>query len=175
MKTKEDIKIALQLIFDDINTYLKNVDSSSFKKSKNGKWSIAQNIDHLTLSNSITTIGLRMPVFALNTLYKKPTRNAWNYDEVVWKYQLQLNTGAKASLPFVPKLGYIPVKSILVRLWKLSCVALLKSLDAWSENDLDTYIIPHPIIGKITARELLYFTIYHCKHHLQTMQHLASA
>ncbi|HMV13961.1 MAG: DinB family protein [Chitinophagales bacterium] len=175
MKTKQEIKIELNAVFAQLTELVNTTDANRFKKSKNGKWNIAQNIDHLTLSNNITMMALHTPKMALKQLYNTNNRTNWNYEEVVWKYQLQLNTGAKASLPFVPKLGYIPVKSILVRLWKLSCVALLKSLDAWSENDLDTYIIPHPIIGKITARELLYFTIYHCKHHLQTMQHLASA
>ncbi len=172
MKTKEDIKIALQLIFDDINTYLKNVDSSSFKKSKNGKWSIAQNIDHLTLSNSITTIGLSMPIFALNTLYKKPTRNAWNYDEVVWQYQLKLNSGAKAPLPFTPKLSIVPIRSILERNWKNSFKRLLSNLDKWTDSDLDTAYISHPLLGVLSVRELMYFTVYHNRHHFETIQSL---
>ena len=33
------------------------------------------------------------------------------------------------------------------------------------EEDLDNYILPHPLIGKTTIREMLYFTIYHVQHH----------
>ena len=39
----------------------------------------------------------------------------------------------------------------------------------WSEDDLDLYVIPHPLMGKLTFREILYFTIYHVKHHKKQM------
>jgi len=34
-----------------------------------------------------------------------------------------------------------------------------------SETALDLYILPHPLLGKITLREMLYFTAYHVYHH----------
>jgi molybdopterin synthase catalytic subunit len=34
-----------------------------------------------------------------------------------------------------------------------------------SEKDLDYYVIPHPLIGKLTLREMLFFCIYHVQHH----------
>jgi hypothetical protein len=30
---------------------------------------------------------------------------------------------------------------------------------------LDEYLLPHPLIGKLTIREILYFTIYHNLRH----------
>jgi hypothetical protein len=26
--------------------------------------------------------------------------------------------------------------------------------------------MPHPLLGKITAREMIYFTVYHSEHHV---------
>ena len=40
-----------------------------------------------------------------------------------------------------------------------------KNIDKLDEEDLDNYILPHPLIGKTTIREMLYFTIYHVQHH----------
>jgi len=40
----------------------------------------------------------------------------------------------------------------------------------WKEPQLDQYIAPHPLLGKITLRELCYFTIYHTKHHLNIIK-----
>ena len=34
-----------------------------------------------------------------------------------------------------------------------------------NEYDLDNYQLPHPILGKISLREMLYFTAYHVEHH----------
>ena len=40
----------------------------------------------------------------------------------------------------------------------------------WSDAKLDKYIAPHPLLGKITLRELAYFTIYHIQHHLSIIR-----
>ena len=40
----------------------------------------------------------------------------------------------------------------------------------WKDAQLDQYIAPHPLLGKITVRELCYFTIYHTQHHLNIIK-----
>jgi len=42
---------------------------------------------------------------------------------------------------------------------------LFSKLDKFTENELDRYILPHPLLGKLTLREMLFFTIYHIEHH----------
>jgi hypothetical protein len=174
MKTKEDILLALREVFGQLKSAMQAADDNAFKKSTNGKWSIAQNIDHLSISNSITALSLDMPKPVLIQLFKTNNRPNWNYDEVVWKYQRSLSEGAKATLPFQPKLSLVPVRFIVENYWNLSSAHLLKSVEKWKEQDLDTYLIPHPIIGKITVRELLFFTVYHLNHHLKTIQALSA-
>ncbi len=164
--------MALSNILEEMNAYVATVDDATFKKSVNGKWSIAQNIDHLTISNTVTTAALGMPRIVLKQLFKTNQRPLWNYDEVVWRYQRSLGNGAKASLPYQPKISLMPVRALVMRFWKGSSKSLLKALDACSETDLDTYLIPHPIIGKMTLRELLFFTIYHIGHHLNTVKNI---
>ena len=41
-----------------------------------------------------------------------------------------------------------------------------------SEKNLDTLIIPHPLMGKMTIREILMWTAYHTEHHTKTLQNL---
>jgi len=41
-----------------------------------------------------------------------------------------------------------------------------------SENNLDNYQIPHPLIGLLTCREFLYFTHYHTMHHFNTIKNV---
>ena len=36
---------------------------------------------------------------------------------------------------------------------------------AWSERALDRYRLPHPLLGRLTVREMLLFTLYHSVHH----------
>jgi hypothetical protein len=39
----------------------------------------------------------------------------------------------------------------------------------WREADLDRYLLPHPLLGKLTLREMLHFTLYHNYHHVQSV------
>jgi len=47
---------------------------------------------------------------------------------------------------------------------------LRKALAGWSERNLDRIRFPHPLLGRITARELAFFTIYHGHHHVAAVQ-----
>ena len=40
----------------------------------------------------------------------------------------------------------------------------------WKDSQLDQYLAPHPLLGKLTLRELCYFTIYHTEHHLHIIK-----
>ena len=42
---------------------------------------------------------------------------------------------------------------------------LSEKIDRFSETELDQFILPHPLLGKLTLREMIYFTIYHVEHH----------
>ncbi len=47
----------------------------------------------------------------------------------------------------------------------------MKRVDSFSEAQLDALILPHPLLGKLTLREMLYFTIYHVQHHEKQALH----
>jgi hypothetical protein len=38
-------------------------------------------------------------------------------------------------------------------------------LGNFTEEDLDSYCLPHPLLGNLTMREMLYNAIYHVQHH----------
>lgn len=172
MHSKEEIKKGLSDIFNSTHNIIAQVDKNKFNKRNNGKWSVAQNIEHLILSNNITALSLATPKIGLKQLFGLNSATNQNYDEIVWKYQMHLANGAKASVAFQPKFGFIQARPFLTILWKNSCANVLNALSNWTEHDLDTYVVQHPIIGKITVRELLFFTVYHTKHHQQTISML---
>ncbi|MBK8350730.1 MAG: hypothetical protein IPL21_03260 [Saprospirales bacterium] len=97
-----------------------------------------------------------MPKIALKQLFKTNNRTNWNYDETVWKYQRTLNSGGKASFAFQQKSYLAKIKNSFVFLEKILRF-ILNAAKSWNEEDLDIYIIPHPLIGKITMREFYFF------------------
>ena len=44
---------------------------------------------------------------------------------------------------------------------------LAQSLSKFTEKELDSLMLPHPLMDKLTLKEMLFFTIYHVNHHLQ--------
>lgn len=132
------------------------------------KWSIAQNITHLTIAAKNTIPAFKLPKFIIRLYVGKPNRPSRTYDELVAKYKLKLEQGGRAGGRFIPKsilpsIGKEKILSDFAKaMYHLSATIKAK----WGDPQLDEYIAPHPLLGKITHRELCYFTIYHIWHHL---------
>ena len=58
----------------------------------------------------------------------------------------------------------------LVSQGKDSFAAFISNLQNWSEEELEMYNCTHPVFGKITVREILYFIIYHVQHHKEAIK-----
>ena len=51
--------------------------------------------------------------------------------------------------------------------WRGAVSGLALRIPRWSEPALDRYRLPHPLLGQLTVREMLLFTVYHNVHHLE--------
>lgn len=76
----------------------------------------------------------------------------------------------KPWIPFIPELNLNTDIDVLVNQGKNLLAEFISNLQNWSEEELETYNCPHPVLGKITVREILYFTIYHVQHHHETIK-----
>jgi len=134
------------------------------------KWSIAENVDHLIRAVKTTQLAYSLPKFIVRMASGKPNWPSRSYDELVAKYKLKLTQGGKASGRYLPKISG-GTKFSLMQQWQRRNENYLESVELrWSDNQLDRYIVSHPLLGKITLRELCYFTIYHTEHHLDIIK-----
>ncbi len=168
---KETIHTLAQSGFESVTTFSEQTDLSSFYTSnEKGKWSAAENLLHLNLAMKKSNLAMRLPKFIVRLVGGKPNRPSRTYDALVQKYQSKLNEGAAASSAYIPQLQD-KSKSLLLKNWQEVTNDFLRYLETnWTEEQLDNYLVPHPILGKITVRELCYFTIYHTAHHLTIMK-----
>jgi DinB superfamily len=135
------------------------------------KWSIAQNVDHLIRSMKPTNLAFTIPKFIVRIVGGKPNRSSRSYDELVAKYKLKLEQGGRASGRFIPQPITGTTKEALLNHWQKITATFLQLLEKkWKDEQLDQYLIPHPLLGKITMREFCYFTIYHTQHHAQAIE-----
>ncbi len=165
---KDEIIQNLEIASHDFSHFCASIDQESFFRQPAEKWSVAQNVKHLITSARITRLAFTLPKFIVRIYAGKPNRTSRSYDELINKYKLKLQQGGKASGRFIPeKISSNGKKEKWLldydRVMKSLCNAIAKK---WKDDQLDQYIAPHPLLGKITHRELCYFTIYHSMHHL---------
>ena len=101
----------------------------------------------------------------LATFFGRANRSSKNYDELVEKYTAKLAGGYKAAAKYSSGPIALSQRDMLAK--KLSALInkLNKKIDSFDEKDFDRYILPHPLLGKLTIREMLFFTVYHVQHH----------
>jgi hypothetical protein len=129
------------------------------------KWSAGQQLDHLVRSTKPLILAVRLPHFILQLVFGKANRPSKSYDELVEKYLHKIKAGAKATGNFIPPPVGFDKKENLIKELNAIVAKINKGLTNFSEAELDECILPHPLLGKITIREMIYFTIYHVDHH----------
>lgn len=133
-------------------------------------WSPAQNVLHLISATKPVAMALRLPRFLPRLLFGKSNAPSRHYESIVQAYHDILAGGAQASGKYSPKPVPMPNDPVNYQRTKVATLtasiqALAKALEPWSEQDLDRLQLPHPLLGKLTVREMLFFTLYHLGHH----------
>lgn len=154
--------------------YCRQLPDEQFFHQPENKWSAAQQVKHLATSTNMAKLAFTLPLFMVKMIGGKSNRPSRSFDELVTKYNTKLAEGGKASGRYIPK--PIPAsygKEKLLSRFSKAMSRTAKAIGAnRSEKELDEYVAPHPLLGKITLRELCYFTIHHAWHHLENIRHL---
>lgn len=170
--TLEEITGQLTEAANELALYCSSLTDEQFFYQPEHKWSAAQQVKHLITATRSAGLAFTLPKFLVRWVGGKPNRSSRTYEELVAKYNLKLQQGGRASARYVPK----PVPASYGKeklLDKFSSVMnkMGRSIkNNWKEQQPDAYIAPHPLLGKITLRELAYFTIHHTHHHLQSIR-----
>lgn len=169
IQDKSEIITALSEKVGAFNHFIEPLNKDQFEVMPNGKWSAGQNLDHLIRAIKPLQLAYGLPKFALRIMFGKTNRPSKTYDELVAKYKAKLAAGGKASGPFIPPAISFDKKNELLKKYESQKQKLITKIEKQSERDLDLYILPHPLLGKVTLREMLYFTIHHNEHHLNLL------
>ncbi|PNY81097.1 DinB family protein [Deinococcus koreensis] len=159
--TREELLDALAQTRNEVGAYLLALSPADFVDGSAERWSPAHVADHLIRSNAPVVRGLgardRLPT-------RNPAGSSRSYADLQTAYRAALAGGAKASGRFLPE----PVgdQTALVTRYESTLSDLIRALDDWSEADLDAYAMLHPVLGELSVREMLQFTLLHNRHHL---------
>lgn len=132
-------------------------------------WSASDNVDHLTKSHKPIALALKLPRLTLRTMFGAANQPSRSYEAICGVYKDTLAAGGVASGKYLPN-QQTPeqpevAKMELLNQFSKASADVVSVAEKWNEDDLDGYLLPHPLIGKLTIREMLYFTIYHNLRH----------
>ncbi len=142
---------------------------AQFTQQVDGKWSVAEVMQHLYLSARPVARLMAGPreVFDQWGNADRPSRH---YEEIAAAYQKVLTFGNKAPASMSPRPEDMEVtKQGMIDRFSAIYASLVEASEGWSDNDLNTFLIPHPVLGMLTVREMLYFTSTHTQHHLRLL------
>jgi hypothetical protein len=170
--TKVETKQELIDSFHEISYLLEKLYSSIpvdkfFKTPADGSWSVSKNIDHLYKANLAVILGLKTPKplllpFGINQNASRPILKI----KELYLHKLKNGAGATLFTPFAIFEDVSDAKRLSsIKKFVKSISNLGKELESWSDDELNKYRVPHPILGILTVREMLFFTVYHLFHH----------
>jgi hypothetical protein len=147
--------------------YVLSLDKSDFSYSFEKRWTAGQQLLHIVKTTEPVLLGLKTPTFLLSMLFGKPRRTPMDYQDLVILYQNILANGGKSPGMYIPaNVDYSQAENLKKRLL-LTITKINLQLEEFSEQKLDSYRMPHPLLGKLSIREMLYFTMYHVDHHME--------
>ncbi|MDX1957713.1 MAG: DinB family protein [Leptospiraceae bacterium] len=165
--SKEEIVSAIDITVNSIAEFYASIPEEFFFTTPKDGWAPEKNVRHLTKSTLPIYLGMKGPKFAL-LIFGTNKNKSQNMEAVINLYLSKLSQGAGVGIfePFTPSAkGNKEKKEKLISSLKESGMNLKNVLDSWSEEELDSYKMPHPILGNITVREMNLFAIYHFFHH----------
>lgn len=172
---QSELQEALSVSFQDIIDLSIALSEEKFYEERNGKWSIGGHVDHLVMSSMeiVSMTSRPKKLFEQFGRAEKPSRG---YTELVETYRKVLDNGRKAPKAYSPTPDAPKNREDLLQSVQMLQNKLAKRLpEHWTEQDLDTYRLPHPAMGMLTMREILAFTVLHNYHHLYTMEKMAKS
>ncbi|MFN0276041.1 MAG: DinB family protein [Chitinophagales bacterium] len=168
---KEEIIGILNQKHEEFFLLMQKLPEEIFTTSVHDKWSPHQNLEHIRRSVQPLVLAYKLPKFIIRIVVGKSNRPSRTYDQLVKRYTDRLTVGGRARGRFVPSEKIKISKNEIILQTKKYLQSVSSAVGKnWSEKDLDTFIFPHPLLGKLTAREMLYFTAYHAQHHKEIVE-----
>jgi hypothetical protein len=146
--------------------FIASLEEAALQKTIPGKWNAVEQLEHVYLSLRPIVLAFRLPKFIPKMLFGKANRESKSYEALVQAYQNKLQQGGKAPAVYVPKTpATLRATQNRIEQVKGLVKTLIHQIDKYSESELDQMILPHPLLGKLTLREMGYFAAYHVAHH----------
>jgi hypothetical protein len=172
-----DLRQTLTRLVTEGTAFLAAMPDLSFFAPQGPAWSPADHLRHLQLSSAPLVLALKLPQFMLRLRFGSHRGPSRSFAEVREVYLADLAAGAGAG-KYTPESERPPSNPTdrrheIMNAWTAVTVELTNAMSQWKDSELDRHQLPHPILGNLTVREMLFFTVYHTAHHLRRVRERA--
>lgn len=170
--SRAEISSALESVEAEVASFFGSLSAEEMILRAGAAWTAMEHLMHLNTSVSAVARGLSAPRWLLRLRFGRARGASRTYEQVRETYRAALAGGGGATGVFVPEREDLSTAvageragEVLAR-WARVNERLRSALRGWSERELDRIRLPHPLLGKLTSREMLFFTLYHNQHHI---------
>lgn len=175
---REEIVKELERLANETAEFVDRMPAETFaaRQGETGEfWSPAEHLRHLATAVRAVAQGMSLPKLMLALRFGRAKGGSASFEEVRARYQAALGAGGKASGQYDPSQRAIDkppdaLRDFVMQRWRSAGEELVGSIGKWEEKDLDRYRAKHPLLGMMTVRELLFFTLYHNAHHARRIR-----
>jgi len=149
---------------------VKGLNKDEFEFNVNDKWSAGQDLMHLIKVLRIVNIGFTLPKPILRLLFGINKKENHSFEDLRQLYKNALEGGAKAPTIYIPKPVSYNEKDSLIQKYATLNKSFIDKLNNHTVFELNSFRLPHPILGKISLGELASFTSFHTSHHFDSLK-----
>jgi len=169
---KEDIANLIELKHLELISWLEQQPDESWTHGPDGKWTTGQQTLHLLQSIVPLNNALSLPKFLLRLKYGRANRPVRSYDAIVKRSleRLKNTKGKTFKGSRNMKVPTLQDKQYLLNRLQTEEKKLQYKTRRISDENLDTVVLPHPLMGKMPVREIIMWTAHHVEHHTEILK-----
>lgn len=173
LSTTRQIVEALEAVHESGVNYWSRFSTREFFAPMASAWSPSEHVRHLTRSMAPLLPVLRVPRVALRVMFGSAITPSRSYEMLHVMYDAAIAAGGTAGR-FAPT----PERSApddarrnaIMDAHSETLRGLTQAMEKWTESQLDAHRLPHPLLGRLTIREMMLFTLIHNQHHVEVAE-----
>lgn len=169
MYNKPEIIKVLETQKLEFQNLLSSTPTNTFFDGSSQKWSVAHHVKHITSAISRIAQGLQNPELLPKREPATPSKDSETMSKA-YTHALQITPleklqqlGSRVTLEEQTDLEVY--KTQLISGFSKSIDTFNIALETFAEENLEALGMPHPLVGVISVREMLFFAVYHNAHH----------
>jgi hypothetical protein len=149
--------------------YVNGLTDEELAFNEAGRWNAGQQLQHVYLCLDVISKAMASKAYIEQT-FGRIDREVKTYDEVLDWYRAGLANGGKAPERFEPGPFELGQMGPLAAAMNDLLARLREQIVAYTDAELDSLVLPHPFLGRMTIREMLFLMTEHPLVHRKSIE-----